>query len=101
MAVTEIVHWRLKKPAHVTVVLWENRLYVFYDDIPIGDGLRGDELEEVAWEAKQAGILVERYEVDDEYKRLWLEMPCQGPCQGCLVGETRRQWRCLGTWAGC
>jgi len=89
MAVTEIVHWRLKKPAYTTAVLWDNKLYVFYDDVPIGDGLRGDELEEVAWEAKQAGIPVKRYEVDDEYKRLWLEVPLPRPVSRLLGGRDK------------
>jgi len=89
MAVTEIVHWRLKKSAHVTVVLWENRLYVFYDDIPIGDELRGDELEEVANEAEQVGVPVEAYEVDEEYKRLWLEVPLPKSVSGLLGGREK------------
>jgi len=89
MAVTEIVHWRLKKPAHATVVLWENGLYVFYDDVPVGDGLRGDELEEIAWEAEQAGVSVKVYDVDEEYKRLWLEVPLPKPVSRLLGGRDK------------
>ena len=89
MAVTEIVHWRLKKPAYTTAVLWDNKLYVFYDDVPIGDGLRGDELEEVAWEAEQAGVSVKVYDVDEEYKRLWLEVPLPKPVSRLLGGRDK------------
>ena len=71
---TEIVLWRLKEPAYTTVVQWEKRLYVFYDDVPIKGSLKGVMLEEVLGEAKQAGISVEVHDVDEEYKRLWLEV---------------------------
>jgi len=89
IAVTEIVHWRLAKPAYATATLWENRLYVFYDDVPLGDGLRGDEMEEIAWEAEQAGVSVKVYDVDEEYMRLWLEVPLPRPVSG-LLGRCNR-----------
>lgn len=71
----KIVTLYLERPVYATIALWEKRLYVYYDNVPIGDELRGHKLKEVAWEAKQAGIPVEAYDVDEEYKRLWLEVP--------------------------
>jgi len=85
----EIVTLYLKRPVYATIALWEKRLYVFYDDVPVGDGLRGDELEEVAWEAKQAGIAVEEYNVDEEYKRLWLEVPLPTSVSKILGGRDK------------
>jgi len=72
---SKIVTLYLKKPVYATAVLWEKRLYVFYDGVSIGDSLREDELEELIKKAVQAGVAVETYDVDDEYKRLWLEVP--------------------------
>jgi len=71
---TEIVLWRLREPVYATVALWEKRLYVFYDKMSLEGRPRGNELEEVAKEAIQGGVHVEIYNVDDEYKRLWLEV---------------------------
>jgi len=72
---TEIALWRLEKPVYATAVQWKERLYVFYDKMTIEGSLRGDELEEVAREVEQADIPVGAYNVDEEYKRLWLEVP--------------------------
>jgi len=57
--------------------------------VPIDDGLRGDELEEVVKEAVQAGIAVEAYDVDDEYKRLWLEVPLSTSATRLLGGRDK------------
>ena len=82
----EIVTLYHKKPVYATAVLWK-KLYVLYDGVPIDDGLRGDELEEVVKEAVQAGIAVETYDVDDEYKRLWLEMSLSTSASRLLGGR--------------
>jgi len=84
----EIVTLYHKKPVYATAVLWK-KLYVLYDGVPIDDGLRGDELEEVVKEAVQAGIAVEAYDVDDEYKRLWLEVPLPTSATRLLGGRDR------------
>jgi len=93
----EIVTLYLEKPVYVTVALWEKRLYVLYDKVR----LRGRGLEELAREAEQACITVEMYDIDDEYKRLWLEVPLPKTCLGYSVGGIGRRLRCLGTWVGC
>jgi len=79
----------LEKPVYATATLWEKRLYFFYDDVPLGDGLRGDEMEEIAWEAEQAGIAVKLYEVNEECKRLWIEVPLPKPVSRLLGGRDR------------
>jgi len=86
---TEIVLWRLKEPVYATVALWEKRLYVFYDKMSLEGRLRGNELEEVAREAIQGGVRVEIYDVDDEYKRLWLEVPLPKSVSGLLGGRDK------------
>jgi len=93
----KIVTLYLEKPVCATVALWEKRLYVLYDKVR----LRDRELEELAKEAEQADITVEMYDIDDEYKRLWLEVPLPKTCLGYSVGGIGRRLRCLGTWAGC
>jgi len=86
---TEIVLWRLKEPVYATVALWEKRLYVFYDKMSLESRLRGNELEEAAREAVQGGVYVEIYDVDDEYKRLWLEVPLPKSASGLLGGRDK------------
>jgi len=81
----EIVTLYLEKPVYATVALWEKRLYVLYDKVR----LRGRELEELAREAEQAGITVEMYDIDDEYKRLWLEVPLPKTVSRLLGGRDR------------
>jgi len=81
----EIVTLYLKKSVYATVALWEKRLYVFYNRIK----LRGRELEELAKEAEQADITVETYNVDDEYKRLWLEVPLPKSVSRLLGGRDK------------
>ena len=71
----EIVMLYLKRPVYATITLWRRRLYVFYDKIPIDNRLRGRILEELAREAVQADNTGETYDVDEEYKRLWFEVP--------------------------
>jgi len=85
----EIVTLYLKRPVYTAAALWGKRLYVFYDGVPIGDGLRGRELEELAKEVVQAGIAVETYDVDDEYKRLRLEVPLPKTVSRLLGGRER------------
>ena len=85
----EIVTLYLKKPVYATIVLWEKRLYIFYDDVPIGNGLRGEELEETARKTGRAGVPVETYEVDEEYKRLWLEVPLPKSASKLLGGRDK------------
>jgi len=86
---TEIVLWRLKKPVYATAVLRRNRLYVFYDDVSIDNRLRDEVLEELASEAVQAGIVAEIYYVDEEYKRLLLEVPLPKTVSRLLGGRDR------------
>jgi len=81
----EIVTLYHKKPVYATAVLWKKRLYVFYDRVR----LRGKGLKELARKAVQAGASVETYEVDDEYKRLWFEVPLPKPVSRLLGG---RDW---------
>jgi len=85
----EIVTLYLKKPVYATATLWGKRLYVFYDRVSIDEELRGEELEELAKEAKQAGIAVETYEVDEEYKRLWFEVPLPKSVSKLLGGRDK------------
>jgi len=81
----EIVTLYLEKPVYATATLWEKRLYVLYDKVR----LRGRELEELAREAEQAGITVEMHDIDDEYKRLWLEVPLPKTVSRLLGGRDR------------
>jgi len=81
----EIVTLYLKKPVYTTAALWGRGLYVFYDRVR----LRGRELEEVARKAMRAGISVETYEVDEEYKRLWFEVPLPKSVSRLLGGRDR------------
>ena len=85
----EIITLYLKKPVYATIALWEEKLYVFYDGVLIEDSLRKDELEEMARKAVQAGIAVEVYDIDEEYKRLWLEVPLPKTVSRLLGGRDR------------
>jgi len=85
----EIVTLYLERPIYATVALWGKRLYVFYGDVPIDSLLKGHELEKLAKESVQAGIPVEVYDVDEEYKRLWLEVPLPGLASRLLGGSDR------------
>jgi len=80
---TEIVLWRLKKPVYATVVQWRKRLYAFYDKTAIEGSLRESELEDVV-ETVQAGIPAETYDINDGYKRIWLEVPLPKSISGLL-----------------
>jgi len=81
----KIVTLYLERPVYATMALWERRLYVFYDRVR----LRGRELKELARKAVWAGVSVKVYEVDDEYKRLWLEVPLPKPVSRLLGGRDR------------
>ena len=70
---------------YATDAQWEKRLCVLYDKVR----LRGRGLEELAREAGQAGITVEMYDIDNEYERLWLEVPLPRPVSRLLGGRDK------------
>jgi len=78
----ELVSIRLKRPIHAYLVLWQNKLYVvwreFYD-VPEHGSVRSFEITH-----KLVGIIrrsgkridvIDEYEIDREYERLWFEVP--------------------------
>jgi len=75
---------RLKKPVYVYLVLW-NKLYVIWGEfngLPKNGQLRTAEVErrvadviERHKRGERVDAQVEEFEIDDEYRRLWLEVP--------------------------
>jgi len=85
MGKLNIAYIRLKRPVYGYVVLWNNKLYVVWGEfngLPRESKSRAVEIERRVLETigrykrgEKAELEVEEYTIDDEYKRLWLEVP--------------------------
>jgi len=85
MGKLNIVYTRLKKPVCGYAVLWNDKLYVIWGEfngLPRESKSRVVEIERRVLETigrykrgEEVELEVEEYTIDDEYKRLWLEVP--------------------------
>jgi len=81
----EIVNIRLNKPVYGYLALWNGKLYVIwgeFDDLPKNGRLRAAEVERRVVDVikrykrgEKVDVQVDEFEIDDEYKRLWFEVP--------------------------
>jgi len=89
---------RLKKPVYVYLALW-NKLYVMwgeFDGLPKNGQLRVAEVErrvadviERHRRGERVDAQVEEFEIDDEYRRLWLEVPLPEGASKLLGGRAK------------
>jgi len=75
----EISHIRLRAPVYAYLVVWNDYLYVIWDDFNVKS--RSGKPRPVKVERKVVDVIqnlrtgVDVYEIDKEYERLWLEVP--------------------------
>jgi len=92
----EIVYWRLKEPVHAYVIVDKERLYVIWGEpegIPRSGRQRSVVLErailDVLTKIKGGifnGLQISIFDIDDEYKRLWINIPLPKASAG-LIGK--------------
>jgi len=81
--VQDVVHIHLKKPIYGYVVLWDGKLYVIWGEfagLSKNGQARSAEIEsKIIATVKQykhnRTVYMDEHEVDEEYRRLWLEVP--------------------------
>jgi len=93
----KIVKVQLKESVYGYLVLWGDKLYVIwgeFGELPRNNQLRAAEIErritDVVWRYKRGekvDVQVEEFEIDDEYRRLWLGVPLPGDASKLLGGR--------------
>jgi len=96
---SEIVHIYLRRQIYAYLVLWNNRVYVIWGEfggLPRSGRQRFAEIEyrivdlmRRLEKGEDVNTPVEVYEIDDEYKRLWFELPLPKSASR-LLGEKDR-----------
>jgi len=96
---SEIVHIYLKRQIYAYLILWDNRVYVIWGEfggLPRSGRQRFAEIEygivdlmRRLEKGENVNTPVEVYEIDDEYKRLWFELPLPKSASR-LLGEKDR-----------
>jgi len=95
----EITHVYLKKPMYGYLALWDDKLYVIwgeFDGLPKNGQLRATEIErrvidviERYKHCEKLDAQIDEFKIDDEYKRLWLEVPLPKSVSELLGGKTK------------
>jgi len=90
----EVVNIRLKRPIHGYLVLWNDKLYVVWEEKDIQSEIAEIEhlvlgIIEQYKRGEKVDVQVDEYEVDREYERLWLEVPLPENASKLLGGKTK------------
>jgi len=96
----EIVHVHLREPVYVYLILWGTQLYAVWgglDSVPQNEQSKDmtQEYVDILSKLNKRGLngagntSVEVFEVDHEYRRLWLEIPLQKPASELLGGRSK------------
>jgi len=98
--VNGIVHVKLKRPVHGYLVLLNDRVYLLLGEIvgglPKSPPIRSAKIEykvmniiEQYRGGGRAGRYVDEFEIDDEYRRLWIEVPLPENASKLLGGQSK------------
>jgi len=90
----EVVNIRLKRPIHGYLVLWNDKLYVVWEEKDIQSEIA--EIEHLVLDiierykrGEKVDVQVGEYEGDREYERLWLEIPLLEGASELLSGRAK------------